>query len=199
MVLAVAMTAVVERLRWRRLGWWLAGTFLAVQVVAARVHALDYTDDLAFWDATRRAAPRSAKAHLNYSVMVGARGRLEERLSANRRALELAPKWPMAHVYLGTPLPTRSHRRGLAPLRARLRAGPERLQPDRPGPAVPLDHGAVERRRDEILALATKAEHSGSWLAYLGTEVVYNGQEHGGVPAKYRPRGYDQGPKDDAE
>jgi len=200
MVLAVAMTAVVERLRWRRLGWWLAGTFLAVQVVAARVHALDYTDDLAFWDATRRAAPRSAKAHLNYSVMVGARGRLEERLSANRRALELAPKWPMAHVYLGDTLcrldrtdeawPHYVHGFELAPNDSNLIAL---------GLQCLWDHGAVERRRDEILALATKAEHSGSWLAYLGTEVVYNGQEHGGVPAKYRPRGYDQGPKDDAE
>ncbi len=200
MVLAVAMAAVVERLRWRQLGWWLAGAFLVIQVVAARVHALDYTDDLAFWDATRRAAPRSAKAHLNYSVMVGARGRLEERLNANRRALELAPQWPMAHVYLGDTLcrldrtdeawPHYVHGFELAPNDSNLISL---------GLQCLWDHGAVERRRDEILALATKAEHGGSWLAYLGTEVVYNGQEHGGVPAKYRPRGYDQGPKDDAE
>ena len=53
--------------------------YLAWQSVAARAHANDYTDDLVFWDATRKAVPHSAKAHLNYSVMQGARGNLEER------------------------------------------------------------------------------------------------------------------------
>ncbi|MFO0679975.1 MAG: hypothetical protein U0169_25865 [Polyangiaceae bacterium] len=47
--------------------------FVGLQFVAARRHAADYADDLTFWDATRKAVPRSAKAHLNYSVMVGAR------------------------------------------------------------------------------------------------------------------------------
>ncbi|HEY8079224.1 MAG TPA: tetratricopeptide repeat protein, partial [Labilithrix sp.] len=75
--------------------------FLLFQCSAARRHANDYTDDLVFWDATRHAVPRSAKAHLNYSVMKGARGDLQARLESNEVALELAPKWPMASIYLG--------------------------------------------------------------------------------------------------
>src|SRR6202042_3635213 len=83
--------------------------FFGVQAFAARRHANDYHDDLTFWDATRHACPDSAKAHLNYSVMQGARGNLELRLEANRRALELAPEWPMASIYLGDTL-CRLHR-----------------------------------------------------------------------------------------
>src|SRR5260370_24695868 len=83
--------------------------FMIVQGLCARAHANDYTDDLVFWNATRHAVPRSAKAHLNYSVMQGARGNLEERRKANAVALELAPKWPMANVYLGDTL-CRMHR-----------------------------------------------------------------------------------------
>ena len=76
---------------------------------AARVHAMDYKSDLVFWDATRKAVPRSAKAHLNYSVMLGARGDLPGRLRSNDVALGLAPEWPMANVYEGDTL-CRMHR-----------------------------------------------------------------------------------------
>ena len=89
--------------------WLLFGAFVLCQAVFARRHANDYTDDLVFWDATRHAVPRSAKAHLNYSVMQGARGNLEVRLAANRTALDLAPNWPMASIYLGDTL-CRLHR-----------------------------------------------------------------------------------------
>ncbi len=75
--------------------------FVAFQSLCARKHANHYRDDLAFWDAARQAVPNSAKAHLNYSVMLGARQDLEGRLTANKRAYELAPKWPMASVYMG--------------------------------------------------------------------------------------------------
>ena len=83
--------------------------FLGFQCFAARRHALDYNNDLAFWDATRKAVPRSAKAHLNYSVMLGARGDLEGRLASNDVAMHLAPQWPMASVYEGDTL-CRLHR-----------------------------------------------------------------------------------------
>ena len=93
----------------RRVGALSAGVglcvlYFAFQAVAARRHALDYTNDLTFWNATRKAVPRSAKAHLNYSVMLGARGDLAGRLASNEVALELAPQWPMANVYLGDTL-----------------------------------------------------------------------------------------------
>ena len=48
--------------RWRR------SSPSSSEALAARLHANDYHDGLAFWDATRHACPRSAKAHLNYSV-----------------------------------------------------------------------------------------------------------------------------------
>ena len=83
--------------------------FLGFQCVAARRHAFDYTNDLVFWNATRKAVPRSAKAHLNYSVMLGARGDLPGRLESNTVALGLAPGWPMASVYMGDTL-CRMHR-----------------------------------------------------------------------------------------
>ena len=83
--------------------------FFGFQCVQAYRHAMDYRDDVAFWEATKNAVPNSAKAHLNYSVMLGARGKLEERREANEIALRLAPKWPMASVYLGDTL-CRLHR-----------------------------------------------------------------------------------------
>src|SRR5690606_25680773 len=97
--------------RWQlkmRLGAW-AGTsvvalFVIFQLQSARMHALDYTNDLAFWRATAQSSPNSAKAHLNYSVMLGARGFMEERLVEGKRAMELAPNWPMAHIYYGDAL-----------------------------------------------------------------------------------------------
>jgi len=164
------------------------------QATQARLHAIDYTDDLMFWNATRKAVPRSAKAHLNYSVMVGARGNLNERLEANRRALELAPRWAMAHVYLGDTL-CRMHRLADAwPSYVRgFELGPN--DPNLIGLALQClwDEKAIEPHRDQLLALSDA--HPGSWLAYLASDIVYNGKEHDGVQKKYRPRSYDGGQK----
>jgi hypothetical protein len=172
--------------------------FLAFQCFAARRHALDYNDDLTFWNATRRAVPRSAKAHLNYSVMQGARGRLDIRLESNKIALHLAPEWPMANVYMGDTL-CRMHRddeawpyyvRGfeLAPNDVNLVALGVQCMWDEKA----LGEGSVARA--ELLAIAEK--HPGTWLEYLQRDIVENGEEHDGVDPKYRPRGYNQGPKD---
>lgn len=172
--------------------------FFGFQAVAARSHANDYADDLSFWDATRRAVPRSAKAHLNYSVMKGARGDLEERLAANAIALELAPQWPMASVYYADTL-------------CRLRRAPEawphyvrgfELAPNDPnlvalGLQCLWDQNMFAEAgapiRGELEALAAK--HPGSWLEYLAKDLLDNGEEHGGVEPKYRPRGYNEGPR----
>ncbi len=172
------------------IGWfaWQAGM--------ARWHAIDYTDDLIFWDATRKAVPNSAKAQLNYSVMVGARGQLEERLVANRRALELAPDWPMAHVYLGDTL-CRMHRAGEA---WQHYARGFELGPNDPnlialGLQCLWDEKAIATHKDELLEMAE--EHPGSWLAFLANDIVTNGEQHQGVQKQYRPRGYDEGPKNE--
>lgn len=168
--------------------------WLGFQAVQARLHAFDYTDDLVFWRATKNAVPRSAKAHLNYSVMVGARGDLEERLRENRIALALAPKWPMAHIYLGDTL-CRLHRAGEAwPAYERgFELGPN--DPNLIGLALQClwDEKAIAAHQDELLAAADA--HPGSWLAYLATDIVYNGKQYDGVQKKYRPRSYDGGPK----
>jgi len=170
------------------------GVWLGFQAAQARWHAIDYTDDLIFWRATRNSVPRSAKAHLNYSVMVGARGDLQERLAANRRAIELAPKWAMAHVYLGDTL-CRLHRPA--------EAWPSYVKGFELGPNDPnliglglqclWDEHAIAQHQDELVEMSEA--HPGSWLAYLASDIVYNGKEHDGVQKKYRPRTYDGGPK----
>lgn len=171
---------------------------VGVHATFARLHALDYTSDLAFWDATRKAVPRSAKAHLNYSVMKGARGDLNERLESSKVALELAPQWPMASVYLGDTL-CRLHRseeawpyyvRGfeLAPNDVNLVALALQCLWDEKmiTPGGPL--------RDPLETI--KSVTPGSWVEYLANDVIEKGEEHDGVDPKHRPRGYNEGPKD---
>lgn len=166
--------------------------FLSFQGLQARAHALHYSDDLVFWRATQIAAPRSAKAHLNYAVMVGARGDLAGRLAAGERALALAPEWAMAHAYQGDVLcrlgrleeAWQHYTRGFV------------LDP-RAQNQIALafqclwDRGAVEVHRDELLALGER--YRGTWLGYLASDLVHNGEQHGGVDPRYRARGYDPG------
>ena len=180
----------------RRVAVIALSAWLGFEALQARLHAFDYTDDLVFWRATKNAVPRSAKAHLNYSVMVGARGDLNERLSENRRALELAPRWAMAHIYLGDTL-CRLHRPADAwPHYVRgFELGPN--DPNLIGLALQClwDEKSIEAHQDELLAASDA--HPGSWLAYLATDIVYNGKQYDGVQKKYRPRSYDGGPKGD--
>jgi hypothetical protein len=199
-LLALLFTWLLARARRWHLGavaWLLLLTFVGFQAFAARRHANDYTDDLVFWNATRHAVPRSAKAHLNYSVMQGARGNLEARADANRTALDLAPNWPMANVYMGDTL-CRLHRteeawphyeRGfdLAPNDTNLIAlGIQCLWDERA-----LDEGTAIRQKLEEVG----EKHPGSWLEFLERDTLENGTSHNGVDPKYRPRGYNEGPK----
>jgi hypothetical protein len=171
--------------------------FLGVQAFGARRHANDYHDDLTFWDATRHACPRSAKAHLNYSVMQGARGNLETRLEESRVALELAPEWPMASIYTGDTLCRLKRPAEAWPYFA---YGFDRAANDANLIALGVqclwDEKALSegsKVRAELSALGEK--HPGSWLAYLATDIVTNGEAYNGVDPKYRPRGYNEGPK----
>lgn len=168
------------------------------QALAARVHALAYTNDLWFWKMTRWASPNSAKAQLNYAVMLGARGRLEERLRVGRRALEIAPKWPMAHVYHADTL----CRLGRADEAWRYYVSGWTLAPNEKslvalGLQCLWDKKQFERRREDLLELGE--QHPDSWLDFLVREVLRHGNEHGGVRPEYRPRAYDQGPKTPAK
>jgi hypothetical protein len=177
----------------------LFALFFAFQCFAARRHALDYTNDLVFWDATRRAVPRSAKAHLNYSVMLGARGDLAGRLASNDVALELAPQWPMASVYEGDTL-CRMHRASEA-LPHYLRGfdlGSNDMSLIALGLQCLWDEnqlGEDSPARGQLQDIADR--YPGSWLKYLVDDTFASGEEYHGVNPKYRPRGYNEGPKKD--
>jgi hypothetical protein len=171
--------------------------FLAAQCTAARLHANAYRSDLVFWDATRKAVPRSAKAHLNYSVMLGARGDLPGRLNSNDVALELAPEWPMANVYEGDTL-CRMHRapEALPHFVRGFRLGPNDLNLIALGLQCLWDEQMLVEdapARDELQEEADA--FPGSWLKYLVDDILEHGDEHKGVDPKYRPRGYNEGPK----
>lgn len=173
----------------------MVALFFAFQATRARVHALDYRDDLAFWQATARAVPGSAKAHLNYGVMLGARGRLQDRLVENRRAMEIAPGWPMAHVYYADTLCRLNRVEEAWP---HYRDGFALAPNDRNLLALGLqclwDHRDFAPHEQDLLALSD--QHLGTWLSYLSRDLVANGVQNGGVDKKYRPRGYNEGPGD---
>ena len=194
-VLAVLFTRLI-RSKWPW-GATAVGVFLGFQALAGRWHAFDYTDDLIFWRATHNAVPRSAKAQLNYSVMLGARGQLEERLKINAEAMRLAPKWPMAHVYYGDTLCRLKRAEQAWPHYMRgFELAPNDLNLIALGLQCAWEEKIIEAHKDELLA-ASEA-HPGSWLAFLGSDIVYNGVANGGVQKKYRPRAYDEGPKGEA-
>jgi tetratricopeptide (TPR) repeat protein len=171
----------------------LVALFLGFQATRARMHALDYGDDLMFWRATSRAVPKSAKAHLNYGVMLGARGRLEDRLTENRRAVELAPDWAMARIYYADTLCRLNRIEEAWPYYSK---GFAMAPNDRNLLALSLqclwDHHDVDPHQQELIALAD--DHPGTWLSYLGRDIVWNGAKNGGVEKRYRPRGYNEGP-----
>src|SRR4029077_9255687 len=185
-------SAIIFAIAWRRIfariGRWravAAGAFLfffLFQCLAARRHAFDYTNDLVFWDATRKAVPNSAKAHLNYSVMLGARGDLNGRLVSNGVALRLAPKWPMASVYEGDTL-CRLHRAPEAvPHYMRgFSLGSNDLNLIALGLQCLWDEHQLEEdapARDELQELAD--QYPGSWLKFLVDDIVENGEkDHG--------------------
>jgi hypothetical protein len=58
------------------------------------------------------------------------------------------------------------------------------------------DEKALEEDSPARAALVTLADkHPGSWLEYIERDTVENGEENKGVDPKYRPRGYNEGPK----
>jgi len=179
-----------------RAGIAIVAGFLVWQSVAARAHANDYTDDLVFWNATRKAVPRSAKAHLNYSVMQGARGNLEERKRANAVALELAPNWPMASVYMGDTICRMHHPDEAWPY---YKKGFELAANDPNLLALGLqciwDESYYPQVKEQLAEMGAASRNS--WLDFLQSDMDAHGQEHNGVDPKYRPRSYNEGPKNE--
>lgn len=211
MIIAVALYASVRRLRelaWRRLAIAIPVAFLGFQAFRAYWHSRDYSDDLAFWDSTKEAVPNSSKAHLNYSVMVGARGRMPERLEHSKRAMELAPDWAMAHIYTGDTVCRMAGQLGTEYEKRRLAAEeswPYYRDGFRKGPndkgliSLALqclwDERILKGHEVELRQIAD--ENPGSWIAYLADDILRNGDKNNGVDPQYRPRSYNEGPKKD--
>ena len=192
--IAAAVRSAFRRDRWRSVAAGACGVFFALQAVQARLHALDYASDLRFWQSTRASSPRSAKAHLNYSVMIGARGHLQARLDANAEALRLAPDWPMAEVYYADALCRMQRPDQAWPHYVKgLDAAPNDSALIGLALQCLWDTKSLEPQREQLEALIQR--HPGSWLAYLGNDILLNGDKNRGVDPKYRPRGYDEGPK----
>ena len=179
----------------RRIVPVLVGAFFLFQGVMAYRHATNYRSDVDFWEATKDAVPNSSKAHLNYSVMKGARGDLETRLSESKKALALAPDWPMAHIYTGDTL-CRLHRSAEAwPYYEKgFDKGPNELSLIALALQCLYDEKELTAHEDALRALA--AAHEGSWIAYLAIDTLANHEKNSGVDPKYRPRGYNEGPKE---
>jgi tetratricopeptide (TPR) repeat protein len=173
----------------------LFAAFLGFQCVQAYRHAMDYRSDLDFWGATKLAVPNSAKAHLNYSVMVGARGQMETRLAESKAAIELAPEWAMAHVYAGDTL-CRMHRPDEAwpYYKTGFALGPNELSLIALALQCLYDEKRLTTYEAELRGLAE--EHPDTWLSYLALDTLKEGEKHKGVDPKYRPRGYNEGPKE---
>jgi hypothetical protein len=197
---AFVLAALIDRLltlrnqQYRKGFAVIIGSWLAFQCFQARSHALDYTDDLSFWKATAEAVPKSAKARLNYGVMLGARQRLPERLIEGKEAIRLAPKWPMAHVYQGDTLCRMDRAREAWPYYEKgFLLGSNEPNLIALGLQCLWDKKEIEPHRDALTDMASKTP--GSWLAYLAYDILENGAEHQGVQPKYRPRGYNEGPK----
>lgn len=185
--------ALVNKTRWAAA---LTLLFFGFQAGRARAHAFDYRNDLIFWKQTAKAVPNSAKAHLNYGVMLGARNDLPGRLVENGKALELAPEWPMANIYYGDTL-CRLHRAD--------EAFPHYVNGFNLGPNQQMlvslalqclwDEKVFEKYKPELEKLSEK--HKGSWVAFLVNDMKTNGTKHNGVDPKYRSRGYNGGPRQD--
>lgn len=169
---------------------WLVVAF-SFQAIQARAHALHYTDDVVFWRAAAHGAPASAKAHLNYGLMLGARGQLHERLDATQRALALAPNWPLGNIYLADAYCRLDdlvaawphYQRGLAQAPNRKALVALSLQ-------CLWDRRAYDTYQSRLQQMAQG--HPGSWLSYLHQRVVDEGESNQGVPPEYRPRPYNR-------
>jgi hypothetical protein len=200
-IIAVVLAYWADRMRgrmWKKLylAPFVPAVFITMQAFLAYRHSMDYQNDLLFWKATKDAVPFSSKAHLNYSVMVGARGDLETRLVESEIAMQLAPKWAMAAIYTGDTL-CRMHRPHEAwPHYARgFGLGPN----DRSLIALALqcmyDENILVTYDAELRRLAE--ENPDSWVRYLAYDTLDNHEKYKGVNPQYRPRGYNEGPKED--
>jgi hypothetical protein len=104
----------------------------------------------------------------------------------------------MAHVYTGDTL-CRMHKPDEAwPYYAKgFDLGPNELSLIALALQCLWDEKHLAKHEDELRQLAL--DHPGSWIAYLAIDTLENGEKNKGVDPKYRPRGYNEGPRDKEE
>lgn len=178
--LVASYDALKRRPRWTRWAFLVPLLFLGFQGGRAYYQSTAYRDDLEFWYRTKNAVPQSSKAHLNYSVMLGARQRWDERLVESQMAIELAPDWAMAHVYTGDTL----CRMGRVPeswpyYKTGFDKGPNDKSLIVLGLQCMWDTKILKEHEQELRKLAD--DHPGSWIAYLAIDTLDNGDKQGGV------------------
>ncbi len=184
MVIALLLSAGFDRAkelrRWGSYAWIVPTVFLTFQGGRAYLQSTAYRDDLIFWRDTKNAVPNSAKAHLNYSVMLGARSRWQERLEESLIALELAPDWAMAHVYTGDTLCRMGRpEESWAYYKTGFDKGPNDKGLIVLGLQCLWDTKHLKLHEEELRALSEA--HPGSWIAYLADDTLRNGDKQGGV------------------
>jgi hypothetical protein len=164
-----------------------------VLAVSARLHALSYSDDLSFWSARAHSSRPSAKSFLNLGIMLGARGDLEARLHWTERALSLAPDWAMANVYLGDVwCRKRLMERAAGPYLDGLARAPNSKDLSALALQCIWEAGAYDDYRTRLHALVKDGKNT--WLRYFLYELDESGEVNGGLPARYRPLGYNRAP-----
>ena len=193
----------VARRRYTQAGvGWLAptlfGAFSAAQCAAAYRHAMDYRDDVTFWEATKKSRPAERQGAPQLLGDEGRRAAISR--CAWRRvktAIDLAPEWAMARVYTGDTL-CRMHRSDEAweYYKKGFERGPNELSLIALALQCMWDEKELMKHEDELRALAYEERFKGTWLAYLAIDTLDNGEQNKGVDPKYRPRGYNEGPKD---
>jgi len=197
LVLASVFALLYDKAKPRNLGAAFAivvALFFGFQWVQSYRHAMDYRDDLVFWEGTKNAVPNSAKAHLNYSVMQGARSRMDIRLAESLRAKELAPEWAMAHIYTGDTLCRMDRADEAWPHYARgLDLGPNDKGLISLALQCMYDKEILFKHEEELQVIGAK--HERSWVAYLADDTIKNAEKNKGVDPEHRPRSYNQGPK----
>ncbi len=171
--------------------WWLslALSYGVVLCAYGRLHTNTYGSDLSFWKSNYERTGSSAKAALNYGLMKGTRGDLEARRLLTEEAIERAPSWSMAHVYLGDVLCRQNQLEVARPAYLRgLELDPNSKALSALALQCIWDHGAYPRYRPVLSRIARE----GSWLAYLMYELDESGEENRGLPSMYRPQGYNR-------
>jgi hypothetical protein len=105
----------------------------------------------------------------------------------------------MASVYLGDTL-CRMHRapEAVAYFVQGFQLAPNDMSLIALGVQCLWDEHAIDEGTEARAQLQGAADrYAGSWLKYIVDDTILNGDDNKGVNPKYRPRGYNEGPKKD--